>query len=129
MTNAKEGVYEASRRLEAALAAGDAAAWAAEYTSDARLMPPETPAITDPEAIQGYWQAVIDMGIKSIVLRTLDLQDMGDTAIDVGEGDLVLENDDGRVEFGGKFIVIWKRQADGTWKMQQDCFNFDAPMG
>ncbi len=27
----------------------------------------------------------------------------------------------------GKFLAIWKRQADGSWKMYIDCFNSNVP--
>jgi ketosteroid isomerase-like protein len=28
----------------------------------------------------------------------------------------------------GKFLTIWKREADGTWKMLYDMFNSDLPV-
>lgn len=28
----------------------------------------------------------------------------------------------------GKFLTIWKREADGTWKMLYDMFNSDLPL-
>ena len=33
------------------------------------------------------------------------------------------------VQAEAKFVVVWKRQADGSWKWDTDCFNFDAPLG
>ena len=28
-----------------------------------------------------------------------------------------------QVQFGGKYLTIFKRQADGSWKIYRDCFN------
>ncbi len=27
----------------------------------------------------------------------------------------------------GKYVTVWKKQADGTWKVQLDIFNTDLP--
>ena len=27
----------------------------------------------------------------------------------------------------GKYLTIFRRQPDGSWKIYRDCFNFDAP--
>jgi ketosteroid isomerase-like protein len=28
----------------------------------------------------------------------------------------------------GKFVEVWKKQADGKWKVVEDIFNSDVPM-
>ena len=34
---------------------------------------------------------------------------------------------DGPAADDGKYIEIWKRQADGSWKIAYDIFNSDLP--
>ena len=124
------GISDTTRRFEAAFGEGNAAGIASLYTDNGRLMAPDTPIMSGKEAIAGYWQAVLDMGAKSVSLRTIELEDMGQTAVDTGIATLVLETGDGgTIEVTGKFIVVWKQESDGQWKMHNDCFNFDAPMG
>ena len=127
---ATHGSSEPSRQFEAAFSRGDAAGIAALYTDAGKLMAPDTPMITGKEGIQGYWQAVMDMGVKGMTLRTLNLDDFGDTAVDTGTATLNMQTESGdTAQAEGKFLVVWKRQADGVWKMDVDCFNFDAPLG
>ena len=124
-----EGISATNRQFEEALARGDAAGCAAVYTDDAILLAPDVPMMTGKQAAQEYWQGGIDMGMKSVALRTLNLEDKGDTAIQIGAADAVIQPEGGQpMKASAKFIVIWKRQADGSWKWAVDCFNWDAPM-
>ena len=70
------------------------------------------------------------MGVKGVSLQTLDLEEMGDTAVERGAATLDIQTGGGEtVQATIKFVVVWKRQADGSWKWDTDCFNFDAPLG
>ncbi len=129
MVTATQGTSETTRQFEAAFARGDAAGVAACYTDDAAILAPDLPMMTGKQAAQDYWQGGIDMGIKSVSLKTVNLEDKGDTAIDTGTVVAVIQPPGGEsMEASVKFVVIWKRQADGSWKMAVDCFNWDAPM-
>ena len=116
---------DTNSQFEAGFSDGDAAALAGCYTDTGKVLAPDTPVITGREAIQGYWQAVMDMGIKSVSLRTIELEEMGDTAVETGAISLTI-GDSTKAE--AKFVMIWKRGADGSWKYDTDCFNFDAPL-
>ena len=125
-----QGTSDTNRQFEAAFNRGDAAGAAAVYTADGKVLAPDTPMITGAENIQAYWQAVMDMGGKSVTLRTLNLDELGDTAVETGAATLNIQTESGdTVQAEAKFIVVWKRQADGAWKWDLDCFNFDAPLG
>ncbi len=125
-----QSTSDTNRQFEAAFNRGDAAGAAAVYTADGKVLAPDTPMITGAKNIQGYWQAVMDMGGKSVTLRTLNLDELGDTAVETGAATLNIQTESGdTVQAEAKFIVVWKRQADGAWKWDLDCFNFDAPLG
>ena len=71
-------------------------------------------------AIAAFWQGAMDMGIKSAKLDIQELEQHGDTVIDVGL--YTLKSADDEVLDQGKYIVIWKNE-DGSWKIHRDMFN------
>lgn len=104
-----------------AINAGDAAAVADQYTDDAAILPPGSGRMDGKQAIQGYWQAGIDAGLRevSIVPTTVDVT--GDSSVTVG----TLTGRMGDAELRGKYIVIGKK-TDGGWRIHRDIWNFDA---
>ncbi len=125
-----QGMSSTNRQFEAAFARGDAAGCAAVYTEDAKILPPDSPALTGRQAGQEVWQSIINMGVKGVSLQTLELEEMGDTAVERGAATVQIQGEGGQtMEASAKFIILWKRQADGAWKWHWDCWNFDAPLG
>ena len=106
---------------------GDTAALADLYTENGQLLPAGSDFVTGNEAIQNFWQGVMDMGIKSAKLETIEVEGHGDTAID--EGKYTLRGESGSVLDRGKYIVIWKQQA-GQWKLHRDIWTSSlSPQG
>ncbi len=123
-----QAIADANNRLVDALGRGDSAGVASVYAEDGKLMPTGSPTVAGLEAIQQFWQALMDMGAKSATLRTTDLDEQGDTAIESGAYTLIIEPDGADpIKDVGKYLVVWKRQTDGTWKMGSDIFNSDLP--
>jgi ketosteroid isomerase-like protein len=60
---------KAKEQYIAAFNKGDAAKVAEMYTDTAYLMPPGSPTVTGPAAIQKYWDAGIKAGVKNLALR------------------------------------------------------------
>lgn len=131
MVTVTQGTSATNRQFEAALARGDAAGCAAVYTEDAKIMPPDNPTVTGRQAAQEVWQGVINIGVKGVSLQTLELEELGDDrAVERGAATLEIQTEGGQtVQASAKFIVVWKRQADGSWKWDWDCWNMDASMG
>lgn len=120
--DAAAGIAASNAALSAAVAAGDANAVVALYTSDAMLMAPNAPSATGHEAIRAAFEGMVEAGIASLSLTTDEIQAHGDVAHEVGR--YVLEGKDGSHLDHGKYIVIWQRAADG-WKLHRDIFNSD----
>jgi ketosteroid isomerase-like protein len=59
--------------------------------------------------------------VKDAKLTTVDAQTVGDSVIEVGRADLIL---DGGQIVAVKYVVHWK-QEDGTWKWHTDIWNMN----
>ncbi|MBS9718889.1 YybH family protein [Pseudohalocynthiibacter aestuariivivens] len=110
--------------FEAAFKSGDAAAVALHYTTDAALLAPDTARIDGRDAIQGLWQAYVDAGVVDLQLTTVDLEDLGNTANEIGTYTLTApDGNGGMVQAGGKYIVVWKADDNGVWHLHWDIWN------
>ena len=120
----RDAITAANEDFMAAFNRGDAAGIAALYTVNGQVLPPNGDFVTGKEAVQAVWQAIMDMGIKEAKLETVEVEDHGDTAIEVSK--YTLKGDEGQVLDTGKYIVIWKQQ-NGDWKLHRDIFNSSMP--
>jgi ketosteroid isomerase-like protein len=115
-----DAIEAGNQEFEAAFGRSDAAGLAGLYSAKAQLLPPNHEIVAGADAIQGFWQGAIDMGIKEAALETIELEEHGDTAIEVGR--YTLKGGDGQVMDNGKYIVIWKNE-DGHWKLHRDMWS------
>jgi ketosteroid isomerase-like protein len=99
---------------------GDAAGVAALYSSEAMLLPPGSAVVKGNTAIRDFWQGAMNMGIKEAKLDIVEVEQQGDTAIEVGR--YRLKGAGGEIMDEGKFIVVWKQEA-GQWKLHRDIWN------
>lgn len=96
------------------------------YAPDAVELPPNLPAVQGREAIAKYLGSFPH--ISSFSTTTIDFTGAGDLAYQYGTYHMVMEGPGGSMTDDGKFIEIWQRQFDGSWKVAYDVFNSDAPL-
>jgi uncharacterized protein (TIGR02246 family) len=125
---ADEGIKAAASKFEDAFNSGDGAAVGALYTEDAAVLPPDAARVDGREAIAQFWQGAIDAGLKELDLQTVEVLDAGDFAVELGEVSLTTTGSVGKaVPVAGKYIVVWQRGDDGTWRLHRDIWNLDPP--
>jgi uncharacterized protein (TIGR02246 family) len=120
----REAIVAANGNFMETFKGGEAARMAALYTENGQLLPPNSDFVTGRQAIQGFWQALFDMGIQEVSLESVEVDGHGETAIEVGK--YALKGEGGQELDAGKYIVIWKRE-DGQWKLHRDIFNSSMP--
>lgn len=96
---------------------GDAAGVAEFYTGNAMLLPSGHDFVQGRQDIEAFWQKAIDMGVRNAKIDALEIEQHGDTAIDVGT--YILSDADSQLMDHGKGVVIWKIE-DGVWKIHRD---------
>lgn len=120
-----QGVDEA---YEKAVANQDVDAIVALYTQDGFFLPPNSPIAKGSDAIRAVLQAYIDAGAQSLDLETTVLDDQGDVVVEVGQYKLGLQPPGADpITDLGKYLQVFKRQADGSFLIAYDCFNSDEP--
>lgn len=125
--SAREAIEATSRQVADGINNKDAASIGKLYTEDASLFPPGAPRHDGRDAVQAFWQAAIDTGLTKIALNTAEVEDFGNTASEIGTVTGTLPGEDGSpVGLTGKYIVIWKKNSDGHWRLHRDIWNFDA---
>ncbi len=109
--------------------ASDAAGLASLYTNDAVLMPPNQAAVTGNQAIESWFQTTFDQFTTEFTVASEELEVVGDWAFDWGAYMTALTPKAGGepTEDRGKYIVILRKQVDGSWRIAHDIWNSDNP--
>lgn len=97
------------------------------YTEDARVMVPGAPLLEGREAIRTAFGA---MGTtQDEKFNTVSLEGRGDLACEQGTYIItsIPPGTQAAVTDKGKYLTVWKKQADGTWKAAYDIWNSDLP--
>ena len=107
---------------------GDIAALVAMYDTGAVVLAPNAPVMRGRQNIAQLWDGARQQGFKTLSLTVQSVEPLGDHAIELGSYTLVVQPA-GQSEMTdrGKYMVIWKRQADGSWKLYRDMFNSSMP--
>jgi ketosteroid isomerase-like protein len=94
------------------------------YTEDAAILPPDGPIIRGRENIKQFWSNVIQQGgLIAAPLTTVEAELLGDAAYEVGTALLTFQSQGSTSQISVKYIVVWKQDADGSWKWHRDIWN------
>lgn len=100
------------------------------YSDDAIVMPPNIPTLTGKEPIRALWKSMLESpgfggGWKA---TKVEVAKSGDIGYVTGTYELRETDDNGQpMTDKGKFLEVWKKQSDGSWKCVADMFSSDLP--
>jgi uncharacterized protein (TIGR02246 family) len=124
----RKAIESGNAKFMEAFNQGDSAAVAALYTEDATVMPPNSDMIRGRHGIQDFWLAGIQGGLKDLSLTTVDVSAGGDTAYEIGTFSLTAQpKGQEPVRTSGKYVVVWHRSPDSSWKLHVDIWNSNTP--
>jgi uncharacterized protein (TIGR02246 family) len=125
----RSAIESANTKAAAALMAGDTTTAWSHYTDDAVIMMAnEKPWRGRAEWSQGFGGLMSVMTLKNVSFRTTDVVVEGDLAVETGEYTMTLQPKGGKdIPDEGKYMTVWKKQADGSWKIIRDISNTSLP--
>ena len=117
----RQAIEQVNSQFVEAFKAGDAATIASLYTDTAKLLPPDATEIAGQDAIETFWQSLIDDGLKDLTLEAMEVESSGDLAYEVGVFSLqVPAENNAMVTATGNYVVVWKRGEDDNWRLHID---------
>jgi uncharacterized protein (TIGR02246 family) len=113
--------------LAAALQKEDTAAHSAIYASDGMIMMAGMPAAKGRDAIRQHAAEMFTgADLTDVRFTTQGVDVSGDLAVETGMFSMTITPKGAKAfEDKGKYITVWKRQADGSWKIYRDISNSD----
>jgi uncharacterized protein (TIGR02246 family) len=104
---------------------GDDKSVAAAYTEDAMVMAPDSELVKGRPAIEAFWGEGRKAGFKNMRLEVTDFESSGDYLIETGKAwlDFQPAGQAAATAQAYKYLVVWKKQADGSWKIHRDIWN------
>ena len=111
--------------------AGDVERTIGLYTADAVLMPQFQPALVGHDAIRRYLRQMFDQVQIKLTLSSeeITIVDAG-FAYDRGRYSTTAQPKRGgsATDDVGKYLVLWRKQSDGSWKIERDIDNSSNPL-
>ena len=107
--------------------AGDAAKVVALYSKDAIFMMPETPPYKGTKGVRAMTQTAIDARWRNIKFKTIKSGSDGDFAFNIGSVSMDQPSGSGTARVTGKYLDLYRRGKDGSWKIFATMYNTDKP--
>ncbi len=105
--------------------ASDPTAWVDSYTDDAIFVAPGSAAIEGRAALLAHAQQMTPLSSARIVAQTTDGD--GDIAAALGSASWVNgPKDSGGTTSRVRFLIVWRREADGRWRIARELLNADV---
>jgi len=128
---AAEAVRAADIAWEKAFSSKDIDTAVASFEADGSVLAPNVPAATGPAGVRALFQGYYSMPALTVHWKPsrVDASASGDLGYSSGAYEMSFNDATGSpVIDRGKYVTVWRRQADGSWKIVVDIFNSDLTM-
>ncbi|MBI4905695.1 MAG: DUF4440 domain-containing protein [Acidobacteria bacterium] len=100
--------------------------WMSYFADEAVAFPPGKPTITGRENLRANYSRMFSQPGFSLIWRPVkaDAAASGDMGYTIGTAEFSRRGDDGKiVTQPTKYLTVWKKQPDGSWKVVADLGN------
>ena len=101
------------------------------FADDASLLPPNTAAMTKREAIREWASELMaNPGFAlSWQATKVEVSRSGELGYSLGTYEFTIHDAEGEsVTDRGKYVTVWKKRPESTWKVVADIFNSNLPL-
>ena len=98
------------------------------YAAEASVFPPNAPVAAGNDARRQFWASMLNTPGLAVNWTTtrVEVARSGDLAYEAGTYEMTAADKKGQSQTQkGKYVAVWKKQADGAWKAIADIFNAD----
>ena len=125
---AKQEIRDVTKRFAEAYNRGDLAAAVEFYTKDAKFLSPNMEIVSGKQAIKELFETGRALGLRRMNFKSVEIAYDGNLAYERGVINIDIEPEGGQAMIDkGKYLVVMKRQVDGSWKVAVDIWNSDLP--
>ena len=117
---AEEGVRQANAKWDESFNKGDAAAVAALYAEDGRVVTGDGNVVDGQADIQALFQGFIDGGATNHKIEMIDVKEGGDIVWETANWTITGGD---KKEHAGKLVNIYEKQSDGSLKARLHIWN------
>src|SRR5438093_6361172 len=129
-TKIEQALRDLDAKWSAAAGAKDVDKTVSYYAESAVVMPPNASSATTKEAIRSAWKKMLTSPGAAISWKAtkVEVANSGDLACVSGTYEQLMTDASGKpAKDRGKYVEIFKKQTDGTWKVIVDIWNSDLP--
>jgi ketosteroid isomerase-like protein len=126
-----DAIHRVNQEWTDAIRSGNVDAIMAPLTADAMLLPPNEPAATGSAEVRAWSQRMGEQVVFTEVRTELEeVVVAGDWAFSRGTFHGTFQPRAGGPATSDvtKFVLIWRREPDGSWKIARDIWNSNNPM-
>jgi ketosteroid isomerase-like protein len=119
-------IESTSDEWAASIMGNDATAANAFYAADAVLMPPDMSSFGSGPALEEF---LAGFTVTDFTRTSREIEGSGDMAYELAHYEISsFSAGEAESTSRGKYVNIWKKQADGSWLIAVNTWNFDEPL-
>ena len=127
MGSAVHDIRQINDRFCEALGAHDLDALMDYYDDEVSLLIPGAPPIEGADGVRGYYAQVFAAGVTGAEMQTKRLEERDELLVEHGEYTMSVDPEGGEpIEDVGKYMVVHRRDAEGSWRCWFDMFHSDS---
>ena len=130
MSAETDAINRTAQEYMSGINSGDLNQWLGTLTDDVVCLPPDQPMVTGKKAVRPWVKKTFfDPFQMKLNFRFNELKVIESSAFGYGRFTLALAPKNGgkSTKLAGKFIDIFRRQSDGSWKFARVIWNYDEP--